>query len=206
MLLVWGFKVRYSDQDGGTFYCPHEGGDRAYVKKLAKRWFTFFWIPIFPTKELGTFIECTSCQRGYDERVLTNPTSAQMMDNLANAARQAVVSIMRADGHIDDAEKEAAVQIMASYTDTPYEMQHLEADLAELPAQGLVQHMSNCAGILNPQGKEALLAACAHLAAADGDVAQEEINLINEAGLALGMTPNHISGVLSASRSPITGP
>lgn len=201
MLLIWGFKVRYADVASGTFYCPHEGGDRPYVKKLAKRWFTFFFIPIFPLNELGQFVECSSCQRGYDERVLTNPTTAQLMDNLANAARQAVTAIIRADGHVDEAEKQAAVEIMASYTDTPYEMQHLEWDLANLPAHGLVEHMTNCAGILNPHGKEALLGACLRLAASDGDVAREEIDLINQAGLALGMTQNHITGVLNAAQN-----
>ena len=60
MLLIWGFKVRYADQGTGTFYCPHEGGDRPYSLRSAKRWFTFFFIPIFPTKELGTFVECSS--------------------------------------------------------------------------------------------------------------------------------------------------
>lgn len=205
MLLIWGFKVRYADVSTGTFYCPHEGGDRQYVMKLAKRWFTFFFIPIIPLNELGQFVECTSCQRGYDEKVLTNPTSAQIMDNLANAARQAVVSIIRADGHIDDAEKQAAVEVMTSYTDTPYAMQHLEWDLANLPAHGLVEHMTNCAGILNPHGKEALLGACLRLAASDGDVAREEIDLINQAGLALGMTQNHITGVLNAARTNIGG-
>ena len=206
MLLVWGFKVRYSDAGNGTFYCPHEGGDRPYTVKQARKWFTFFWIPLIPLKELGQFVECSGCERGYDEKVLTNPTSAELMDNLANAMRQAVVSISRADGHIDDAEKEFAVELMQSYSDTPYALQHFEHDLETLPQQGLVEHMSNCSGILNTNGKESLLQGCVRLAAADGDVAAEEVALIQEAGLALGMTKNHINGVLESAMSPSSRP
>ena len=202
MLLIWGFKVRYSDLSQGAFYCPHEGGDRPYTLKEAKRWFTFFFIPLVPLKELGQFVECNSCQRGYDHRVLSNPTTAELMDNLANAMRQAVVSIIRADGHIDDAEKDFAVELMQSYSDTPYAMQHLDYDLETLPQHGLVEHMSNCAGILNTNGKESLLAGCVLLAASDGDVAEEEVALIEEAGLALGMTKNHMLGVLQATLAP----
>ncbi len=202
MLLIWGFTVRYSTLDGGTFFCPHEGGDRPYERKQAKRWFTFFFIPMIPLNELGEFVECTGCKRGYDQQVLSNPTSAQLLDNLANAMRQAVVSIIRADGHIDDAEKDAAVEVMKHYSDTPYARQHLDHDLETLPEHGLVEHFTGCAGILNSHGKESLLAACAQLAIADGDVAPEELALLHEAGTALGMTKAHVNGVMDAVFTP----
>jgi len=200
MILIWGSKVKYSDLQNGTFFCPREGGDRNYVRKLAARWFTFFFIPIFETSKLGEFVECSSCNSQYDPQVLSNPTSAELMDNLANGMRQAVVSIIRADGEIEQQEKDMAVLVMAKYSDTPYTSENLDSDLEALPATGLVDQMEKCAGILSPQGKESLLRSCILVAMADGDFASEEVEEVHTAGKALGMSKAHVSGAISEMR------
>lgn len=204
MLLIWGFKVRYKDGLVGTFHCPHEGADRQFVRKMARKWFTFFFIPVIPLDELGEFVECAGCKRGFDLQVLTNPTSAQLMDNLSNAMRQAVTSIVRADGRVDDDEKRVAVEVMQRFSDTPYAMQHLEHDLESLPQSGLVEHMTRCAGTLSSHGKESLLSACVAVAIADGHFDDEERLVIEQAGHALGMTRSHINGVLADVSAPRT--
>ena len=201
MLLIWGSKVRYAAQGNGTFYCPNEGGDRPYSIMLATKWFTFFFIPIFKTADLGEFIECQTCQKQYDPRVLENPTSGQLMDNLANSMRQAMVSIIRADGEVDELEKTMAVHVMAKYSDTPYTIENLDSDLASLPATGLVQQMQNSAGMLNAQGKENMIRSCILVAMADGDFASSEEAEIHTAGAALGMTKAHVSGAIAEMRT-----
>ena len=88
MILIWGWKSRLKTLAHGSFHCPHCQADRAYDHRQARRWFTFFWIPLIPLKVLGTFIECTTCKSGYDERVLTLPTNASLADNLSIALRE----------------------------------------------------------------------------------------------------------------------
>jgi len=196
VLLIFGIRVRYKTLAEGTFYCPHEGGDRSYRKRQARRWFTFFFIPLIPLKVLGEFIECQSCQSTYDQKVLTMPTAAAMMDNLANAMRQAVVSMITADGAIEDAEKEMGLEVMQRYTDTPYTMANLEEDLKDLKHGDLSGQLSNVAGMLNDPGKESLLVACVEIAAADGSIDEREMAQIEKAGAALGLTPVHLKGVI----------
>lgn len=205
MILVWGFKALYKTLGEGTFFCPSEGGDRPYRERQARKWFTLFWIPIIPLSVLGDFVECTSCKSSYNNTVLTAPTSAQIMDNLANAARQAIVSIITADGVIDDDEIDVALQVMKTYADTPYTRQHLDDDLASLKGGDLATGLRSVAGTLNDHGKESLLTACLRIAASDGSIDESELVEIRKAGTALGMSPAHIRGVVDHAKEDLLG-
>ena len=196
MLLIWGFKALYKVLSEGTFYCPREGGDRAYRRKQARKWFTFFWIPVIPLDVLGEFIECSQCGSTYDQKVLTLPTAAAMTDNLTNAMRYAIVSMISADGVTDQAEKGAALEVMKRYS-TTYTNEDLDRDLATLDHKTLDDQLVQVAGTLNEHGKEELLSACLSIAAADGSLHESEIVDVVRAGAALGMSQAHVKGVIS---------
>lgn len=204
VLLIWGFKARYKTLESGAFFCPHDGDDRSYVRRQVKRWFTLFFIPLIPLNTLGEFIECTSCRRAYDPVVLTEPTAAKILDNLANAVRHAVVAIVTADGVVEDREKAAALEVARRYADTHYEMSDLERDLTDLAGSDLAGELSSVAGTLNPDGKELLLAACIEIASADGSVHAQEISEIERAGAALGMSAAHVRGVIADAADRLT--
>lgn len=203
MLLIFGISVRYRTLDEGRFYCPHEGGDRSYRRRQARRWFSLFFIPVIPLKVLGEFIECSSCGSTYDLKVLTMPTAADMMDNLANAVRQAVVSLITADGAVTEAEKNKGFEVMQRYADTLYTRENLEDDLKDLRHGDLVDPLGQAAGMLNEQGKESLLAACVEIAAADGSIDDRELAEIKRAGAALGMSPAHVRGVIAQAEEQL---
>ena len=198
MLLIWGFKARLKTiGDGGTFHCPHCGVDRAYQFREARRWFTFFWIPIIPLKVLGTFVECTTCKSTYDERVLQLPTNAVMADNLSIALRGLLVAVIAADGVVGDAERARAVEVVSHSVDHAYGPAELEADLVAYAGHDVNAILGELAGTLNEQGKERMLQACVSLAQADGSVDEGELEIARQAGAALLMTPAHIRGVIS---------
>jgi len=198
-MIIWGWKARYSTLSSGTFYCPHEDGDRGYRHQQARRWFTLFFIPLIPLAVLGDFIECTSCGRQYDPVVLTLPTAAQIIDNLANAMRYAVVAIVTADDIVGDHEKAVALEIMGRYSDTPYTAEDLNRDLIELHSDSLEEAFSNVAGTLNALGKESLIEACMRLSAADGHIDERELEQIARAGRALGLSPAHLRGLMASA-------
>ena len=198
MLLIWGFKARLkSIGEGGTFHCPHCGVDRAYLYREARRWFTFFWIPIIPLKVLGTFVECTTCKSTYDERVLQLPTNAAVADNLSIALRGLVVAVITADGVVGDAERSKAIELVSQAVDHAYGPAELEADLTAYAGHGVDAILGELAGTLNEQGKERMVQACVSLAQADGSVDEGELDIARQAGAALLMTPAHIRGVIS---------
>ncbi len=69
-MIIWGSRTRFSTTDEGVFYCPAERGNRPFQKTMAKRWFTLYFIPVFPTKELGEVVECQMCQGQFNTGVL----------------------------------------------------------------------------------------------------------------------------------------
>jgi tellurite resistance protein len=160
---------------------------------------------MIPLDVLGVFVECASCGSTYDEAVLTMPTAAKMMDNLANAMRHAIVSIITADRVVDRNEKRVALEVMEEFSDTPYLEWDLDRDLEQLERSKLANEMSNVAGMLNGHGKERLLDACVKIAAADGSIDKAEIAEVTLAGVALGMSPAHIKGVISLASIPLLG-
>lgn len=201
MLLIWGWKVRLSRSAGGRFFCPNEGGDRDYQHVAARRWFTFFWIPMIPLKRLGEYVECTSCGATYDQGVLSHPTTAQLGEHLTSALRHAVVAVLRAEAGVIDDERSAAVAIVGRAAPHPYGVEDLERDLATLDVSRLEAELAAAASTLSTVGQEEVVRSCLGLAAADGNAGEAELAVLHRIGRALGMSYAHVSGVLAETAS-----
>lgn len=197
MLLIWGFKGRMKTLDSGHFHCPREGGDRPYRRVEARRWFTFFWIPLIPLKVLGEFVECSSCGATYEPRVLTLPTNAQIEDRLTRALRHVVVAMLKADDVVDDAERTAALQVMGEFGLHQYTAADLDQDLVTLHVGSVDHELSELGSVLSPHGQESLVRACLILAAADGHVDDRELDLVTRAARGIGMSPAHLRGIVA---------
>jgi hypothetical protein len=119
MILIFGFRVRGTNVGEGEFFCPHCGADRHYVMRALRRWFTFFFIPIFPSgKELGRQVVCSTCNTAFREDVLNAPTSSALSDHIRNAMRVASVAMLRAGGETSAARAAASDAIRATgFTD-----------------------------------------------------------------------------------------
>jgi hypothetical protein len=67
------------------FYCPKCYVQRPYEVKLASIDFTFYFIPLFETKNLDKFVVCRVCQKGFDPDILI--PSNQSLFKLVGATR-----------------------------------------------------------------------------------------------------------------------
>lgn len=197
MLLIWGFKARFKKLADGRFHCPHEGVDSHYALVAVRRWFTFFWIPLIPLKELGEHVECGTCGSTYDPKVLTLPTTDQIEDQLTSALRHVVVAMLKADGVVLDSERITAIEVMNRFAVESYGDSELDRDLAELEVSDLEGELGAVAGMLSPVGQENVIQCCAMLAGADGDLDPSEMDVLTRAGRSLGMTNAHVKGVLA---------
>lgn len=195
-MIIWGSRTRFSKTDEGTFYCPQEQGDRPFEKKMAKQWFTLYFIPVFPMNEIGEVIECQTCKAQFNPQVLSLPTSTQLAHNLNMAMRYAVVATLYADGQVLDVEKGAAVAVMQRQ-DTGYTIEQLEHDLESLFTRDALTHVAQCAPALDHFGKETLIGQLAYLAAADGQLDASEVAMLEQIGIALMMSPAHVQGVIA---------
>jgi len=200
-MIIWGWRVRKKTIGTGVFFCPGEGGDRKYEHKQARRWFTIFFIPLIPLKELGDFVECTSCENTYYPDVLKGKTASEIEDISTIAIRHVAVSMALADGTVDPRERDAAVTVVQRFASHPYDLDDLDSDLSSLQVSALSDNLEELSAVLNEHGKENVLTAAVFLAGADGHVDRSEIEVARQIGKALTMSSAHIEGTIQQELS-----
>ena len=200
-MIIWGWRVRKKTIGTGVFFCPGEGSDRKYEHKQARRWFTIFFIPLIPLKELGDFIECTSCENTYYPDVLKGKTASEIEDISTIAIRHVAVSMALADGTVDPRERDAAVTVVQRFASHPYGLDDLDSDLSSLQVSALSDNLEELGAVLNEHGKENVLTAAVFLAGADGHVDRSEIEVARQIGKALTMSSAHIEGTIQQELS-----
>jgi hypothetical protein len=199
VIIIWGLRTLIRTIAQGDFYCPHCGGDRHYQRRQARRWFTFFFIPVIPLNKRGEFIRCTACGNNFNDGVLSRPTTGQLSDLLGNALRAALVMVLRCGGYIQEGARAAAVTEIVNAGTPGYTEATLDADLSAVPADPS-QLLSSLDQQLAVPGKEAFLAAAIRVgvAASQRGLNENERNTIEGIGARIGMTPAHIDGVIAA--------
>ena len=75
-MIIFGSKGKESIVGSGTFTCPGCGNGKPYLHKKLQRYFTLYFIPIFPVATLGEHVECGSCHGLWKTEVLTVPPPA----------------------------------------------------------------------------------------------------------------------------------
>jgi hypothetical protein len=61
MRLIIGATTKVRNVGKGAFLCPACRSDANYVRVRASRYLTFFFIPLFPMRTIGEYIQCESC-------------------------------------------------------------------------------------------------------------------------------------------------
>jgi len=74
-MIIWGWRTLTSTVFRGSFFCPECAQQRAYSRRRMRRFFTLYFIPLFPTKTLGEYIECDACKSAYKDKILDNQTA-----------------------------------------------------------------------------------------------------------------------------------
>lgn len=208
MLLIWGFKVRFKLGEQVVFFCPACGGDRQGHRGTARRWFTFFWIPIIPLKVVGEFVQCDICQARYEPSVLERPTTAALSEVLANAVRVVTVMVVGTGESTQPDMRVAAVRDIKVVV-PDYDEATLSSDLAAVDPSWAEQYVGPLAAGLEVAGKERFVADLTRVALAGGTVADDQRRLLDTVGRGLGLTPAHLTGIIQsvvAASSPTAPP
>jgi hypothetical protein len=69
-LILWGSTGFTSTAGDGKFLCPQCGNQQRYEHKQITRYFTLYFIPLFPIGGGMEYIECQKCQGTYEMDVL----------------------------------------------------------------------------------------------------------------------------------------
>ena len=81
MFFIFGSRNREKRLQVGQFYCPTCRQQRFYQHLRVSRYFTLYFIPIFPMNTLGEYLRCESCAGRFNPSVL-QLNEAQIEDRL----------------------------------------------------------------------------------------------------------------------------
>lgn len=204
VLLIFGFKIRLTTVASLVFFCPACGGDRAGARREARRWFTLFWIPVIPLKRVGEVVECETCHSRFDPVVADRPTTSDLASVLANAVRALTAMVVRTAESAGDPIRTAAVSHVRWSVPT-YDLQTLDNDVESIDPALAQQYVGPLDEGLEVGGKELLLADLVRVALAGGTVTSEQRRVIELAGRGLGLTPAHVTGIVSSVVAARTG-
>ena len=113
-MIIWGSKGITGTTEQGTFNCPVCQGSQPFEQKRVRKFFTLYFIPLFPTSTLGEYVECGRCQgtfapevRNYDPQQDSRAAEALFM----TAVKSIMIHICLADGEVDP-EEVAQIQMI----------------------------------------------------------------------------------------------
>jgi hypothetical protein len=69
-LILWGSTGFPSKVGEGRFRCPQCGDEQRYEHTQVNRWFTLYFIPLFPIGSAGENVECSRCKGVWDVSIL----------------------------------------------------------------------------------------------------------------------------------------
>lgn len=199
-MIIFGTRgVTYKHQNG-QFHCP-ACESTSYSHKRVRRFFTLYWIPLIPLDLLGEYIECDACRGTFNSAVLQYDPSAGKAAFEAEwqrVMRRVLTGMMLADGVIEEDELVAIQEIYAKLANEELSRDRIESEVhrTRTDPTPLKDYLAGVAATLNDSGKELVIRAALMVAAADGEVAEEEHTMLVELGNALEIPPSHFDTIL----------
>ena len=105
-MIIWGSKAREVLGQPGNFFCPQCLDDRRYTSVKIARYFTLYFIPLFPTETLAENVRCQDCRGDFRKDVLhhsreqilaaVSPWACQECGNTNSAGHSACLNCGRA--------------------------------------------------------------------------------------------------------------
>jgi Zn finger protein HypA/HybF involved in hydrogenase expression len=130
MFIVFGSKGREVNEQTGQFNCPNccaqqnitsDEKQQQYTQVKLARYFTLFFIPIFPFQTIGRYIKCNHCHSDFNEKVLTYipPTFEQQVASYVEQELKSgtpismLINKLKAQG-LDQTQSQSAVDHVVS--------------------------------------------------------------------------------------------
>lgn len=194
-MIIWGSYVIRKELKSGQFYCPQCQTDRQYIHKLPRRWGHLYWIPLVVLGTHESYVECQTCSNAYQEQAIDHDPRrdhAIKMAAIAAMAGQVMIHVAHSRG------AELTIGQIEKFTCGLLGIKNLpegaEAQLStSIDRSGMLNLVRERGDELTARGKELVLRA----ALGDEAIAPSTQTLVFEIGVAMGLTPAHVSGILA---------
>ncbi|MCV2393121.1 zinc ribbon domain-containing protein [Actinotalea sp. M2MS4P-6] len=198
MIIIWGWRAIRKVLGSGRFFCPQCGGDTDYKHLALRRWFTIFFIPIIPLKDLGTCVECSRCRTAFTERVLDVTTLEVFAHHQGLANRAVVAHLVSLSPPVDDTTVGEGLLALASAPGVRdgYDGEALSADVSFFADPGAVAaYLRPIAAEMTIEGREEFLRRMIVLVARLPHAGPSAGLAIEHVAAALAVSPAHLAGI-----------
>jgi hypothetical protein len=184
------------------FFCPACGGDRAGDVCDGRRRLAIAGIAVLPWTRSDAHVRCTACEALHPIECLDVLTSEDLATRLVDLARILTAATVRAGDAGDRAVRRRAVQHVRTVI-PGYHQNRLDADMVAHDPASVAVHVTPLADALEVAGKERLVANMVQVALASHTITPHQRWLLDRVGTSLGLTPMHVTGIISAVAASI---
>ena len=184
------------------FFCPGCGGDRMAEVHDGRRRAYLGRLAIAPWFRTEPSISCTTCRSTHPTDALDVLTTAELTARLVDLTRVLTIMVVRTGEAGDRDLRRRAVQHIRTVIPA-YHQNRLDRDLAHLDPASVADHVAPLAASIAIEGKERLVASMVQVALAAHTITSHQRWLLDRAGTGLGLTPMHITGIVTAVASSV---
>ncbi len=191
------FSIRPRVDRTTAFFCTACGGDRDGEVSAGRRSLAVGGLRVLPWSRGQGHVRCTACRGSFTLDALDVPTSEELGRHLIDLTRVLTATTVRTGDPTHRAMRRRAVQHVR--TAIPgYHQNQLDQDMAAIDPAHIGDHVAPVADALAVAGKERLVAGMVQVALAAHTITPHQRWLIDRVGTSLGLTPMHITGIVSA--------
>ena len=78
-MIIYGYRNQNVELASGQFICPKCDADRTYKHINIVRYFTLFFIQLFPLGKVASYIECQTCMRAFKPEEMAGTRGNELM-------------------------------------------------------------------------------------------------------------------------------
>lgn len=86
LFIIFGSRGRIVLKDTGQFFCPQCCNVTDYQYYKAARYFTLFFIPLFPYEHLADYIKCQRCEGDFTTAALNNSPETMVVGEIISGS------------------------------------------------------------------------------------------------------------------------
>ena len=207
MIIIFGTKGRITKSDENDILekaCPGCGED--LVLSDLKKWFTLFFIPIFPFSTVDTFFHCKNCDASYKKDVKAailgskkdqEKIKKEAEKMFATTLAACMTHMAKIDGKISKEENEELKKLSKELPDFKNEIEKTIDQVKSSKDEELVFSMlRNSSKILTSSGLSLIFNRIAKVLLADGKIDKKEEELLKEYMLICGIPRDLYSTII----------
>ncbi len=201
-MIIFGTRGRRSQIGQGEFQCPRCHDTRPYKRMKMRRWFTLYFIPVFPTEAGTEFVECDGCRTTFRPEVLharLAPARQSLEDELRRALARVLASVYVRCSTGTQEQFDAAGKIFRGVTMNSLPDGPFKKEIADLQAGALDldKYLASVGTQLSAVQREQLVDGAIAMGRACGVTDLAGDDAIRAIAAALQVTPVHLQGLVA---------